>query len=117
MGAFVVEVSGICVVDVVPILLVVVEIEEDSFPRLDSVVTGEEDELLLLVTVVVEGGSVVEMGTASVVLVVVRDIPILTAREELKSRSRSRIRAPNLHLDAIFGEVLQDHHQLQGDGP
>lgn len=114
-----VVVNGICVVDVVPILLVVVEIEEDSFPRLDSVVTGEEDELLLLlllVTVVVEGGSVVEMGTASVVLVVVRDIPILTAREELKSRSRSRIRAPNLHLDAIFGEVLQDHHQLQGDG-
>lgn len=112
-----VDVNGICVVDVVPILFVVVEIEEDSFPRLDSVVTGEEDELLLLlVTVVVEGGSVVEMGTASVVLVVVRDIPILTAREELKSRSRSRIRAPNLHLDAIFGEVLQDHHQLQGDG-
>lgn len=97
--------------DVVPLL--VVDSEEFPFVVVVDSVTKEGVVVVLKVSVVVVEGCDVEldMRAASVVVVVVREIPIFKVVAGSKSRIAKRMIASTpLHFDAIFGEVLQDDH-------
>lgn len=98
-------------VDVVSLISSAGELAEDGLVSMALVVVGDSGTVL----VTAEVASVVVLVV--VVVLVLREMSIFTPTEHCKTR-HSRIRGHiHLHFDAIFGEVLQYYHKLQGHTP